>query len=566
MSDFFTSEKFVDLTQKTLYKVLGGYADKLNDGPSFINAADYDSRYFFKGNDKFRKIAVKGTKWSLGAAVVNLNPTDYKERDYYLGGYLTIENGFNNRIQSIIDRMSCRIIALDDGSGRGVSLFGTIDCIGTGNSDIKRIRRRFTDIMKYTHPEAKINTVNVFSTHAHSCVDTQGLWTDTLGKLKHNRKKNKTGKGTYLSGADEQYMNFLTAAIAKGMVEAYENMTPGKMTFARKDIGGEYFHNKNRRSATAIVTDMTRLVFTPDDSAKRPTVIVSVGAHPDVAGLPTTDGSGTGRDLCGEYVYYMGEIINRAGCDFMFFNGAICAIYMSRGASNDGVNMAHRYEQSARYGRELGRIALSLTKTIEEIKADKLLYDENEIKLEKAQSEANGIKYTLWCEDHEPVKESEVSPVLNIRLKEVKVPVDNPLIKIVGKLNLASYKVLREKDGSYSVFTEIGYMEIGKELKIVMVPGEFCADLLAGGNSLTAEGSYNKKDFPYPPLEKMFGCKLTAFGLANDAIGYIVPDNDYVLGEFANHYHELISLGRITGSSIMRGFTELKKEIEEGAN
>ena len=40
-------------------------------------------------------------------------------------------------------------------------------------------------------------------------------------------------------------------------------------------------------------------------------------------------------------------------------------------------------------------------------------------------------------------------------------------------------------------------------------------------------------------------------GLCNDAIGYIVPDNDYVLGEFGNHYHELIGIGKNTGSTII---------------
>ena len=54
----------------------------------------------------------------------------------------------------------------------------------------------------------------------------------------------------------------------------------------------------------------------------------------------------------------------------MFFNGAICAIYMSCGATDDGVTLPHRYDKSIRFGRELGKIVLSLTKTEEEIKAD----------------------------------------------------------------------------------------------------------------------------------------------------------------------------------------------------
>lgn len=562
MSDYFSSEQFVRFTEKTIYKLLGGFADSLNDGPSFISAADYDSDYFFEGSKKFRKTASKNAKWKLGYAIADLTPYDYLERDYYLGGYLTPDNGFNNRIQKIIDKMQCRIIALDDNSGNGTSFFGTIDSIGTGNADIKLIRRRFTDLMKYKHPEAKIASVNIFSTHAHSCVDTQGLWTDTLSKVLHNKKKNKKGKGTYIKGADCEFMYALASKVANSLLEAYENMQPGKMTLAQKDIGSDYFNNKNRKSATSLVTKITRLTFTPDDSSLTPTIIATMGAHPDVAGLPTSDGHGSGRDLCGEYIYYMGETVNKAGYNFMFFNGAICAIYMSCGASDDGVTLKHRYEKSIRFGKELGKITLSLTKTLDEIKNDKLLFDEAEIANDIRSSQLNKCEYSLWCENWEPVKEIAIKPILNIRLKEVKVSVTNPLIQIVGKLNLVSYKVLREKDGTYSIVTEIGLIEFGKELSVVLVPGEFCADLLTGGASLNAETSYNGFDFPYPPLTEIFNKELIAFGLANDAIGYIVPDNDYVLGEFANHYHELIGLGQNTGSTIIKAFMELKKELE----
>ena len=561
MSDFFTSKKFVRFTENTIHKILGGYADSLQDGPKFISASEYDSRYFFNGTAKFQKNPSKKAVWKLGYAIADLTPYDYGIKDYYLGGYLTPDNGFNNKIQSIVDKMQCRIIALDDNSGNGTSFFATIDCIGTGNTDIKLIRRRFCDLMKYKYPDTKIASVNVFSTHAHSCVDTQGLWTDTLSKVLHNRKKNKKGKGTYIQGADSEFMSSLASKIAEGLVKAYEDMTPGSMTFAQKDIGDTYFTNKNRKSASSLVTNLTRLVFTPDDKEKTPTIIATMGAHPDVAGLPTSDGHGSGRDLCGEYIYYMGDTVNKAGYNFMFFNGAICAIYMSCGPSDDGVTLPHRYDKSVRFGIELGRIVLSLTKSIDEIKADKLLYNEDEIERETKESEANGSKYSLWCDNWTPVKEKTVKPMLNIRLKEVHLSVTNPLIKIVGKLNLVSYKVLRENDGTYTIVTEIGYIQLGKDINIVLVPGEFCADLLTGGDSLKSNGAFNETDFPYPPLTEIFNKELIAFGLANDAIGYIVPDNDYVLGEFGNHYHELISIGKNTGSTIIKSFMEMKNEL-----
>ena len=51
MSDFFSSKKFVRFTERTINKLLGNFADSLNDGPLFMSAADYDSRYFYKGTE-----------------------------------------------------------------------------------------------------------------------------------------------------------------------------------------------------------------------------------------------------------------------------------------------------------------------------------------------------------------------------------------------------------------------------------------------------------------------------------------------------------------------------------
>ena len=47
----------------------------------------------------------------------------------------------------------------------------------------------------------------------------------------------------------------------------------------------------------------------------------------------------------------------------------------------------------------------------------------------------------------------------------------------------------------------------------------------------------------------------------NDAIGYVVPDNDYTLGDPVNHYHELISLGEGVASALIDGLAELKESI-----
>lgn len=536
---------------------LGAVSAVFPDGENFIDKKDFTADGFYSGTDKLLKEPAKNAVWRLGYSNASLVPDDWQKHKYYLGGYIMIENFFSNKVEGVIDDMKVRTIAVEDGSGRGVTVFATIDCIGITNNDIKEIR---SALEKKAGEKYDFAAINVASTHAHSCIDTEGLWTNLFVKVLLNSVRSLLGLGNLKQGTDEKYMDFLYDTVSDAMLKACDGMTEGSMTYARKDIGADYFNNKNRKSASALMTDMTRLVFHPFKKSEKPTMILNVAAHPDVAGLPTEDNSG--REVCGEYVYYLGETLDKAGYNCMFINGAIAGIYMSRGASNDSQTLEKRYMQSQRYGEELGRMALSMTLTKEEIMQNKLLYDKDVIAAEMAEAEANGGTYTLWCENWTPVEETEVKPFFNITLKQVCIPVTNPFIRVAGKLNLANYTVLKVDNG-YEICTEIGYVQFGDSLKAVMMPGEICQDIVYGGTSLTAEDSYSGKAFSYPCLKEMFGDEdLICFGLMNDAIGYVVPDNDYAMSIAFDHYHELISLGKYAASTIFGVFEEIIKEVK----
>ena len=532
----------------------------LPDGKNFIAEEDYKSHDFYSGTDEFLSAPAEKGCWKLGYKSVSLIPDDWQEHQYYIGGYIMAENLFTNKVEGIIDDMRARVIALDDSSGRGVSVFATIDCIGMTNSDIKEIRRQ---LVEKSGGKIEFAAINVSSTHCHSGIDTEGIWTNLFGKLFKNLFRLKTGLGEVEQGTDKHYMDFLFDTVSDAMLDACNSMTDGKLTLSRKDIGTDYFTNKNRSSASAMLTDMTVMTFTPFSSAVRPTKIVSIAAHPDVAGLPTSDGQSSGREVSGDYVYYMDELISEAGYNCMFFNGAIAGIYMARGATNDSQDFNRRWEQSMRYGHEIAKMALSLNLTEAQIKQNKLLYDEDEIRRETEIAEKNGGEYTLWCKDWTPVADTEIKPFFNIRLKEVRVPVTNPFILMAGKLKMANYEVIKTTDG-YEISTEIGYMEFGDSLKAVTAPGEICPDIIYGGTSLTAEDSYSGKPYEYPDATEIFGNdELICFGLMNDAVGYIVPDNDYSMALAFDHYHELVSLGKYVASSVSGAYTELANELNK---
>lgn len=545
--------------------VFGAVSFILPDGDTFYNVDDYKDEDFVEGNvDEegnvdFVSEPSANAQWMLGSSEISLVPDDWKEYDYFLGGYIMAENGFNNKVEEILDDMRARVIAVSDNTDRGVAVFATIDSIGLTNQDIREIRAK---LVEKAGDDFDFSGISVSSTHCHSGIDTEGLWTNIFGKAVGNLFKAVTRIGNLQQGTDPKYMSFLYDKVSDAMLEACKEMVPGTMTYAKKDIGDEYFGNKNRPSASALITDMNRFVFTPYNVTEenRPTMIVNVAAHPDVAGLPTNDDQGNGRGVSGDFIYYMGETINGAGYDFMYFSGAIAGIYMARGVTNNGQEFTHRVQQSARYGNELGRIALSLTLTEQQIIDDNYITnDETEAK-EREIAEKNGGEYLLWYKDWEPVREVALEPVFNVIFKEVDVHVTNSFIKIAGKLKLANYDILK-KGREYYIRTEIGYMEMG-DVKIALMPGEVCQDLVVGGTSLEAETAFRGEDFSGKTIEEIFGEGTIAFGLMNDAIGYVVPDNDYCMSIAFGHYHELISLGDETASTIMAGFEEIAEEIK----
>ncbi len=545
-------EKAGDLLARSLGGVLTGITGGLNflmrENDSFVSEEEYTYDNFYQGTAEFIKEASDGAVWSLGKAEASLLPENYEEYSLYLGGFLTGGNGFKNDVREILDDMKVRVIALSDGSGRGTSVFATVDAIGVSNGDIRQIRQMLSSFAK----ENNINAINIFATHAHSCIDTQGLWTDIQHKWPKNFLHAFTGIGESVQGTDEKYMVFFRDAVKTAIEKAVSSMEKGRMTYAEKELP-RYFSNKNRQSASSMDDMLRRIAFYPENENSRPTFIVNMAAHPDVAGLAVKDDPVKGHGLSGDYVYYIGETLNELGCDFMFFNGAICGIYIGR----PDVNTDRRVEIPAGYGKEIAQITYSLSMTEQELLSDEKLMSFNFTK-EETEGHDN---FTLWYENWERCEEKEIAPILNLRLKTVELQATNPVIKVAAKLGLVNYQIKKTAGMDYFLTTEIGYMEMGNELRFAFVPGEFCSDLIGGGASLTADGSVSGKAFEGKTLSEIFGENIIVFGLANDAIGYIVPDNDYCMCLGMGHYHETLSLGKNTASTIMKGFEKLREEV-----
>ena len=528
-------------------KLMNGLAGALNgimkENSKFVDESEYCYDNFYEGTGEFLDKPSKNARWHLGQSSLSLIPENWQDYDLFLGGFISEQNLFTNDVREVLDDMKVRVIALDDGSGRGISVFATVDSIGMSNGDIRHIRGLLGDFAE----KQGISSINIFATHTHSGIDTQGLWTEIYRKWPKNIVSAISGIGETEQGTDPEYMAFLYGRVKTAIENAVNSMTTGTMTYAEKDIGESYFSNKNRPSATSLDTELRRFVFIPDTKNVSPTIIVNMSAHPDVVGLPVSSDETKGHGVSGDYIYYMGETITNAGYNFMFFNGAIAGIYIGRisAAKSD-----KRVDIAANYGKELGKMVLGLCKTENQIMNDEYL-----MSLDFTADQVEDW-YVPWYKGWVPAKEREVAPLLNLRLKTVEIPVTNPVIMAAGKLGVVNY-LIKKSQNNYYITTEIGYMEMGKDIRIALVPGEICTDLIYGGESLKASASISGKDFSGKTLCDILGDDIIVFGLANDAVGYIVPDNDYAMALGFGHYHETLSLGKETGSIIMKAFDSI---------
>lgn len=544
-------ESSSDPFTKAIARVIGTVFDSLVDvvniflreNDKFVDEDEYVYDNFYEGTAEFIDEAAPGVNWSLGQSSASLVPENWEEYNLFLGGFISEQNFFTNDVREILDDMKVRVIALNDGSGRGTAIFATIDSIGVSNGDIRHIRGMLQDFAV----ENDINSINLFATHTHSGIDTQGLWTDIFRKWPKNIFSAFTGLIETEQGTDPEYMEFFYAKVCDAIIDAVDSMAEGTMTFARKDIGEKYFSNKNRPSCSSLDTELKRFVFTPYDTSITPTIILNMSAHPDVVGLATEDDPTKGHGISGDYIYYIGETINNAGYNFMFFNGSIAGIYIGRISAKAD----RRVDIAANYGREIGKMTLGMTMTEEEILSDEYL-----MSLNLTAEQTEGHNYTPWYEGWEPAEETAVEPILNIKIASVEINVTNPVIMAAGKLGVVNY-LIKKSGSEYYVTTEIGYMEIGEDIKIAFVPGEICTDLIYGGNALTADGSVNEENYEGQTLCEIFGDDIIIFGLANDAIGYIVPENDYSMALAFGHYQELLSLGKSEATVLFEAYENL---------
>ncbi len=556
------SQEYVEQMEKKA-KTLSGFlqflvndvllkiVSKIIPNLSFVQNDDEYDTYgtFYKGSDTFIDTNVNSKIWKVGYGSKSILPDDfgtwfkYARGSYAPWGYSTktyVDDDGNS------EDLKVRTVILDDNTGRGSAVFCSVDCIGISNSDVMKIRAAVDSYAK----EKNIIAVNVSSIHTHMGIDSQGVWNAPL-TTSLNNALSLTGLTTVKSGVNEDYLNTIIERTKQSIEQAYEDMKDGTLEYARTSVA-DYIHG--RTAPYAYDTEMYRLVFTPLNGS-RGTVVASFGTHPEA----TSYDNEFNTDLSADFVYYMEKLINKTNNNFIYIQGNVGVNSCQLEKSNDGLDIS-QHDKVIRYGYEMAYICMGMT---EDEEGRKELNDSTGdlLGVNKYQSNDN---YTAWYDGLETVESKQLEAAMNVRMKQVEFEVENSTAQILIKLGLASNNLrYNDKTGKYYSISEIGYMELGSSVKILMSPGETYSEILVGG--------YGIKDFAYPSLREMFGEDVILFDLMNDAAGYICPDNTYSVvgykydpatGELVQDSWCLtVSMGKNTASTLVGGYKELVDSV-----
>ena len=479
--------------------------------PPYLVPWKYDSPDFYPGMERFIDKPEGAKKWSLGYARKSLIPDGYFDKDgKYIGGndvYMAgkIEVTERANPESLADDQVVRVTALNDGSGRGTVVLATLDGYALSSTDVRAIRALVRDYAK----EKNIVSINIGVLHQHSCIDILGMNSPILLGLAVNPMANLTG-GLIprVSGKNSAFMDNLHKVTAAAIKEAVGGMKKGNLYYAAVEAG-KYIHDK--RPPQVIDSKLHRLRFHPDDGSKE-TWLVNYSAH--CVGL-----GGDTREVSSDYPYYMEqEIAGKA--NFQMIQGAQLAITVDSGMFwYEGCT---RLDQVKGYGQQLGKML-------------------------------KGIK-----------KDTKVEPILNVRHKELRVPIDNPLHQMLFRFGMIRAEGVRRYwvGPKLDLITETGYMELGKDLAIMFAPGEM-EPCLAFGGGLTAEEAWSGKAFEFTPLKDQVrgDRKLLVFGITNDHSGYYLLPND--IHSFVLFGNEEVNTAGTQGSELLlKAFGEIMESLK----
>lgn len=531
------------------------------DSAAVADFEDFDlNKYenFYAGMDNFIDEPQGEKVWSLGYGKASVLPADFGSKKYAKGAYIPYI--FGNSMYTDEDGqeedLMVRAVVMNDGSGRGNVVFIALDAMGFANADVRKIREGLKDIAK----QYNIVSINVSCTHIHTGIDSQGVWTDPIGCIINN-----IISPNVRYGVERSFIDSVVNGSKKAVEDALADMTIGDLYYSKINVNDYVW---DRTAPIAYDPFLYKLEFQPSNPNTAPTIIATYGCHPESASFDWASADpeksvSFDKKFSPDFIWHAEKVINSAGYNFIYIQGNVSTVTSSRGLTGDGVDdfPGNAHYTAVRYGYEIGYILLGMSMT-----------EEERIALNEATGDRLGVaeysgkeeypRYTVWYEGLETVEAVKVKPVLNIKVKQFTVRIDNNIIVLLGKTSVADNFVLKDNLGRYYTVSEVGYLEIGDNMKVYMSPGETFGELFLGGSG--AEG------FELEPIREHTGEDIIVMDLMNDAAGYVANPANYVLaglqynensGEFDSDTWCLISYGKGAAPTFIGNFYDIYDSV-----
>ncbi len=333
------------------------------------------------------------------------------------------------------------------------------------------------------------------------------------------------GEKLYKSGRNEEFMTHLKKKSAEAIIDAYKNKKDGKLYCSVIETEDLQF---DCRTPDTYDRNLTRLRFEPFDSSAC-TYMVNFASHAELLGDLT-------KNVSADFPCYLIREIESIDKDVnaVFFNGAIGGMISAK-----EIKKIYRNEIDCEaYTKEFGKMLGKLVKEMN--------------------------------------NEKEIEPIINVASAPVKISAQNFVLILARLLKVLNNDIARTtKRGAAAIHTEVGYLELGNsEIGMFLIPGELFPELYNGEFLSESEsGTGNAAD--YKILKNMGGAKHNfVIGLCNDELGYIIPDNDFVLNEkmpYINkgvdrfdrsHYEETNSTGKETARTLLEATDKLISQVK----
>lgn len=431
--------------------------------------------------------------WAFQAGAAKRDVTPSLDRPTFIAGF-----GNNRTATGIHDPIWARCLVISDGK-TNVAFVG-VDIIGLFyEPDVVAIRQRVQKLAR------RPITVLIASTHNHEGPDTLGLW----------------GPTPLQTGRDEKYIAWLREQIAQCVIDALNRMEPAILVLSKD----------NRKELSELQTD-TRLPQVKDhalyvlQAVSRKTgktigILVNWANHPEALGSQN-------RKLSADFCWALYERLeNLLGGVAVFWNGAIGGLITPLGEEvrvRDPITDRPAPEASFRKAELIGLSVAEIA--VEAVKG------QNAVRLKKGSLKVL-LKPIFVPLQNQRFRVAAAAKVINRQLYTKGKP-DNRVGE--AELTFDGTTVPSRVALGEDIRSEVGVVAIcrdGNERPValfLLIPGEIYPELVYGGIS-----RYPGADFPDAPIEPQLmdyarktGAKfIFVVGLANDEIGYIIPQCEW---------------------------------------